>query len=186
MSIHFSILNKAIGHYNSVLSHFSNTTYQTLTDIYSLRGYSRVEQTFNDLNIYNSNNLKFTFLTNKTLSQLQSKTPANLYALLHLNPFTIEGNLPAYKETDPNEYSDMQMDDLSQMLYSSMHKEHKSGYAYRNLITGESVVNAPSINQVMFGSDDDNYKPLNNISKQSISIFIKEQDIITDCFKKVA
>ena len=29
-------------------------------------------------------------------------------------------------------------------------------------------------------------KPLNNISKQRISTFIKEQDIIIDCFKKVA
>ena len=29
-------------------------------------------------------------------------------------------------------------------------------------------------------------KPLNNISEQSISTFIKKQDIITDCFKKVA
>jgi hypothetical protein len=98
-----------------------------------------------------------TNLTNKTLSQLNSKDSANLYALLHLNPFAIQGNLPAYKEIDPHKYSDMQMDDLSQMLYSSMHKEHKSGYTYRNLITGESVVNTPSINQVMFGGDDDDF-----------------------------
>jgi hypothetical protein len=30
------------------------------------------------------------------------------------------------------------------------------------------------------------HKPLNNISEQKISIFVKKQDIINECFKKVA
>ncbi|WP_457743248.1 hypothetical protein [Sulfurimonas sp.] len=150
-------LNTAIQHYNDVLSHFSNTTYQTLTDIYTVTGYSHAEKIFNDLNIYSSSNLTFNFLTNKSISELTSKTPSNLYALLHTNPFTIEGNLPAYHKIDINEYSDMQINDLASMLYSSMHKEYKDGYIYKNRLIGESVANAPAINEIIFGTDSKEY-----------------------------
>ena len=55
----------------------------------------------------NYSNLTFNFLTNKSIPQLNQTSKSNLYALINLNPFSIEGNLPAYGDIDVKEYSDM-------------------------------------------------------------------------------
>ena len=107
-------LNTAIKEANDILSHFSkNTTYLDLAKAYTLSsiggkdGYQKNKKIFNELDIYNSNNLTFNFLSNKSISQLNQSSKPNLYALINLNPFTIEGNLPAYSDIDVKEYSDM-------------------------------------------------------------------------------
>ena len=71
-------LNTAIQHYNEVLSHFSNTTYQTLTDVYTLTGYDHTEQVFNDLNIYSGSNLTFDLLINRPTAWLNDRSLPNL------------------------------------------------------------------------------------------------------------
>ena len=169
----------------NILSKISNQkTVDIIKDLFQTEvSGDTVDQTISLSEKYKGKATGIISLIDKSLSQLNSKDPATLYALLHVNPFAIEGNLNVYNEINPDEYSDMQMDDLSQMLYSSMHKEHKSGYVYKNLITGESVVNAPSINQVMFGGDDDN---LIRGESGDDTYYVSHQDIVSKSFKKVA
>jgi Ca2+-binding RTX toxin-like protein len=54
---------------------------------------------------------------------------------------------------------------------------------------GDDTVTSSNGNDIIFVSKTNKnptQKPLNNISEQKISIFAKKQDIIIDCFKKVA
>jgi Ca2+-binding RTX toxin-like protein len=54
---------------------------------------------------------------------------------------------------------------------------------------GDDTVTSSNGNDIILVSKTNKtpaHKPLNNISEQRISTFIKEQDIIIDCFKKVA
>ena len=69
-------------------------------------------------NLINNNysNLTFNFLTNKSISQLNQSSKPNLYALINLNPFTIEGNLSAYDDIDVKEYSDMFIKKRAELL----------------------------------------------------------------------
>jgi hypothetical protein len=60
----------AIQHANAILAHFSNSTYNELSDAYTASGYVKAERIFNDLDIYSASKLSFDFLINKTQSQL--------------------------------------------------------------------------------------------------------------------
>ena len=153
-------LNEAIKHYNDVLSHFNNTTYRTLTDVYSLTGYDHTEQVFNDLDIYsyNNNNLSFDFLINKPPHQLNDKSLPNLYALLHSNPFAIEGNLPAYNDINPDDYSPAFMTDRANYLYYILNEESRYGDgsgkdSYRAFDSYGKSLTGSTGNQVIFGTD---------------------------------
>ncbi len=50
---------------------------------------------------------------------------AILYALTKLNPFAIEGNLPAYVDIDPTHYSEKYLQDRAQYLYYLLDEKHR-------------------------------------------------------------
>ncbi len=119
-----AILNAAIEHYNNVLAHFSDKNYQLLTAAYvSTQSYEKTESIFNDLGIYNASDLSFNFLVDDSASDIASQAKGDntvLYALLNLNPFAIVGNLPAYSNLDPNDYSEQFYEDSANYLYYSI------------------------------------------------------------------
>ena len=77
-----------------------------------------------------------TGLTDKTTAQLNSKDLPNLYALINLNPFAIEGNLPAYNNINPDDYSDMYMKDRADFFYNHMNDITAIGMTYRDIKNG--------------------------------------------------
>ena len=119
----------AIKHANKILDSFSlSTTYKDLSDAYTSSGYEKAEKIFNDLDIYNApkRSLNFDFYINKTLTQLNQTNKADLYALINLNPFAIEGNLTAYNKIDVKDYSNTYLEKRSEMLYYTMHPKSKN------------------------------------------------------------
>jgi len=65
-------------------------------------------------------------LVDKTPSQLQSKRVENLYALIHLNPFILEGDyLPAYANLNRTDMSDKYIEDRAQYLYYFLDRTHR-------------------------------------------------------------
>ena len=118
-----------------------------------------------------SKNIKTTisFLTTKSISQLTSKDKANLYALLNLNPFTIEGDLPAYNNIAPNLYSDMYLKKRAEFLYYSLdvegrykplgddvaaYKDTELGLLLHNsTLSGRSYATDRTTGRVIFDSD---------------------------------
>jgi Ca2+-binding RTX toxin-like protein len=152
----------AIEHANVILSHFPNSTYNELSDVYTASGYAKAESIFNDLDIYHNSNLSFDILTNKTPSQLQSKDPANLYALLNLNPFVINGNLSAYADINPDDYSDMYMSDRVEFFYNYLHDITTTGTVYQDVKSG--INNGFGLNKVVFGTEENNITTLSGFS----------------------
>ena len=156
-------LNDAIAHYNDILTHFTtDTTYSDLSAAYlSMKDYDRTESLFNELGVLSApeNSLSFTFLTDNTATSIASlaKTDtATLYALVHLNPFAIQGNLEAYNNIKVDDYSDMYLKDRSQMLYYTIHlDEYDTAHTtYEDKTLGVALNNyASSNNKVIFGSE---------------------------------
>ncbi len=161
-----AILNVAIEHYNKVLAHFSDKNYQLLTAAYVSTGsFGKTESIFNDLNIYNASGLSFNFLVDDSASEIASAARGDnsvLYALLHMNPFAIEGNLPAYDNLNSNDYSDQFLEDRAQYLYYAIDPEGR----YYDLDTGDMTtfygydggkLGTPiSYKYILFGDDEDN------------------------------
>ncbi|ACZ12029.1 calcium-binding protein [Sulfurospirillum deleyianum] len=89
----------------------------------------------------------------------QAKTDtATLYALVHLNPFAIQGNLEAYNTINPDDYSGMYLKDRSDMLYYTIHSDKydttdvSTYYEDKTLGVVLEKYNA-SLDKVIFGSD---------------------------------
>ncbi len=64
----------------------------------------------------------------KSASSIASQAKGDksiLYALTKLNPFAIEGNLPAYTDIDPTHYSQMYLQDRAQYLYYFLDTAHR-------------------------------------------------------------
>lgn len=95
-----------------------------------------------------------TDLTDSSTSQLNSRAPSNLYALLNLNPFAIEGSLPAYADIDPNDYSDMYMSDRTEFFYNHLHDITTQGTVYQDIKSG--ITNGLGLNKVVFGTEENN------------------------------
>jgi len=166
---HFiDVLNNAINHYNEVLSHFTqDTTFLDLSEAYAASskitqlGYEKTEQVFTELGVYNTSNLTLDLLIDKTPSQLNNKSISNLYALLNSNPFAIEGNLPAYANINPADYSDMYMQDRADYLYYILDKENRYGDgtgkdSYKAYDSYGVSLTGKTGNQVIFGTDNYN------------------------------
>lgn len=151
------VLNSAIAHYNTVLTHFSNSSYEELSLAYLSTGsFEKTESIFNALGVYQASGLSFDFLTNKTPSQLNSRTKSNLYALLNLNPFAINGNLSAYSNINPADYSDMYMQDRSKLLYYAIDglRQPDDYEGYIDIQNNFHTV-APAARMRIFGTDTD-------------------------------
>lgn len=123
------VLNKAIAHYNEVLEHFADKDFLKLSLAYmSTQSYEKTEAIFNDLDVYHASGLSFNFLIEDSASEIASAAKGDnavLYALLHLNPFAIEGNLSAYDNLNPDDYSDMFFKDRADYLYYSINPEER-------------------------------------------------------------
>ncbi|MBN1839165.1 MAG: DUF2974 domain-containing protein [Campylobacterales bacterium] len=170
------ILNSAIAHYNEVLTHFSNSNYEELSLAYLSKGsFEKTEQVFNDVGVYQASGLSFTFLTDTpapTIANEAKTNTATLYALVHLNPFTIQGDLQAYKTLKVDDYSDMYMQKRSEMLYYTIKpKSETSGKAiyYKDVATNIETYTRQSgvvyTSKVLFGKEtDDNETVLNGSS----------------------
>ncbi|WP_310442559.1 Ig-like domain-containing protein [Sulfurimonas sp.] len=101
----------------------------------------------------------FDFLTDKTPTQLQSKSIGNLYALLNLNPFAIKGNLPSYSTINPDDYSDMYMSDRADYLYYILDKNARyvggtGKDSYKAWDTNRVALQGTSGDQVIFGTNN--------------------------------
>jgi hypothetical protein len=123
-------LNPAIAHYNDLLTHFnSDTTYNKISAAYvSIGNYEKTEKIFNDVGVYQASGLKFNFLNDDSASQIASKAKSDkavLYALAKLNPFAIEGNLPAYANLNRTDMTDKYIEDRAQYLYYLLDKTNR-------------------------------------------------------------
>ncbi|MDQ1338051.1 MAG: hypothetical protein QG617_1018, partial [Campylobacterota bacterium] len=100
-----------------------------------------------------------TSLVDKTSSQLQSKRVENIYALLNLNPFAINGNLSAYSNINPADYSDMYMQDRATYLFYILDKDARYGNgtgkdSYKAWDTNRVALQGTSGDQVIFGTNN--------------------------------
>ncbi|MGE3613670.1 MAG: hypothetical protein AB7G20_09380 [Sulfurimonas sp.] len=98
-------------------------------------------------------------LTDKTPAQLNNKSLPNLYALLNSNPFAINGNLPAYADINPADYSDMYMQDRADYLYYILDKDARYGGgtgkdSYKAWDTNCVALQGTSGDQVIFGTNN--------------------------------
>ena len=76
------VLNSAIAHYNTVLTHFSNSSYKELSQAYLSKGsFEKTEAIFNDLGLYQASGLKFNFLTDDSALYIatQAKSDTNWF-----------------------------------------------------------------------------------------------------------
>ena len=161
------VLNEAIKHYNEVLEHFSDKDFVNLSLAYiSTKSYEKTETIFNDLGVYHASGLSFNFLIDDSASDISSQAKGDntvLYALLHMNPFAIVGNLPAYTNLNPKDYSDQFFEDRAQYLYYSIDPIGR----YYDLDTGdmtthyggdgpELFVPLVSDKDILFGGIEDN------------------------------
>jgi hypothetical protein len=126
------ILNTAIQHYKAVLSHFADRNdFISLSKAYvSVGSYEKTEKIFSDAGVYDKTitGLSFNFLQNATASYIatQAKSdPAVLYALAKLNPFAIEGDLPAYANLNRTDMSKQYIEDRAQYLYYLLDKTNR-------------------------------------------------------------
>ena len=66
-----------------------------------------------------------------TLGALSPENKAELYALVHLNSFVVQGaNLPAYQGLDPTGFSDQYFEDRAHFLYHHIHSNQPSHEAF--------------------------------------------------------
>jgi hypothetical protein len=147
-----SVLNPAIAHYNAVLSHFTDKNYNLLTAAYvSVGDYEKTETIFNDVGVYQASGLSFNFLIDDSASSIaiQAKgDKAILYALTKLNPFAIEGNLPAYTDIDPTSYSEKYLQDRAQYLYYSIEPKKRYYYTAENIHFEDSTMPDKALSKV--------------------------------------
>lgn len=124
-----SVLNPAIAHYNAVLSHFTDKNYNLLTAAYvSVGDYEKTEKIFSDAGVYQASGLKFNFLIDDSASSIAAQAKGDkavLYALAKLNPFAIEGNLPAYANLNRTDMSAKYIEDRAQYLYYLLDKTNR-------------------------------------------------------------
>jgi len=130
-------LNIAIAHYNTILSHFTDKNYALLTAAYvSVGSYEKTEKIFSDVGLKNASGvfndnisgLSFNFLTDDSALYIATQAKTNsavLYALSKLNPFAIEGNLPAYANLNRTDMSDKYLEDRAQYLYYFLDRTHR-------------------------------------------------------------
>ena len=98
-------------------------------------------------------------LSDQTAASLNDKSLPNLYALLHSNPFAIEGNLPTYNDINPDEYSPAFMTDRANYLYYILDKENRYGDgigkdSYKAFDSYGKTLIGKTGNQVIFGTDN--------------------------------
>ena len=112
-----------------------------------------VEQAIELTKMWSGDATGITSLIDKPSSQLQSRRVENVYALLNVNSFILEGSyLPAYENIDPNDYSDLQISDRADFLYYNLHQEEApTDTVYIDNRNGITI--GSGINQVIFGSE---------------------------------
>jgi hypothetical protein len=102
-------------------------------------------------------------LSNKTATQLETRDKATFYALYNLNPFAIKGNLPAYANLHPDDFSDRYLKQRSWYLYHTLHKEAYDSttgldyYEDRRLGSAYTLDNGTWNHKVIFGSKGDDH-----------------------------
>ncbi len=142
-------LRAALVHYNDIAKHFNDIEFINLSEAYvSTQSYEKTESIFNDLNIYNASGLSFNFLVENSASEIITQAKGDntvLYALLNLNPFAIVGNLPAYDNLNPDDYSDQFFKDAADYLYYSIDSDERfyshldNGDMYYESTKGETL-----------------------------------------------
>jgi hypothetical protein len=144
------ILNSAIAHYNEVLTHFSNSNYEELSLAYLSKGsFEKAEAIFNDLGIYQALGLSFDFLTDDLAETIASNAKidkATLYALVNLNPFTIQGDLKVYETINPDDYSEMYLKDRAYYLYYTIDKENRYNIEGLNYYDDKTTMSHKALN----------------------------------------
>jgi len=153
-------LNDSIAKHNETLKHFKGADLQTLSQVYALTGYEKTENTLKELDIANTSpkSLRLESLHDKEIEEYDLQDPATLYALEHLNPFAIEGNLDAYKEIDIDNYSKEQLSDRVAFYYDKMHEVSDKETMFHDI---DDRPNSDSyagsgINKVEFGNQENN------------------------------
>jgi len=109
-----------------------SSSLKALADIFQLSNLPKVEDMEVKLKKYATDNsyinLNINFLIDNSASSIATQAKGDkaiLYALTKLNPFAIEGNLPAYTDIDPTHYSEKYLQDRAQYLYYLLDKTHR-------------------------------------------------------------
>ncbi len=153
----------------SILEHVTNEkVLETIKDLFgsSITG-SPVDQAIELAKTYEAKASGITSLVDTpapTIANQAKTNTATLYALTHLNPFTIQGDLQAYKTLKADDYSQTYLDKRSEMLYYVIKpKSETSGdeIVYEDEATNISVRNRPyesssDTSLVYFGDKKDN------------------------------
>ena len=150
-------LNDTIAQQNQTLKHFKGADLATLNDVYRVAGYEKTQEIFKELGVEESSprSLRLETLHDKEIAEYDLQDPATLYALEHLNPFVVEGNLDAYKEISIENYSKEQLEDRI-MLYQSQYHEEVKHTRYVDMETEVSSGYGNIRHQVVFGDEKNN------------------------------
>jgi hypothetical protein len=194
---HSSIdINNSLAIYHNLMQTFNIKTYDFLSNLFNdLRLYdeNQVKDTLKImagiLNIpilqdtvklseliqtWQGSGLTLTRLGNLSPSEIATQAKGDkaiLYALTKLNPFAIEGDLPAYIDIDPTNYSEKYIKDRAQYLYYSIYPRGRYDLAgdvtthYEDSTMPDKVLMTLfSDKRILFGGEG--YSTLNGLDKE--------------------
>lgn len=161
----------------SILEHVTNEkVLETIKDLFgsTITG-STVDQAIELAKTYKAQASGITSLVDiqaPTIANQAKADTATLYALVHLNPFAIQGNLEAYNNLKTDDYSQTYLEKRSEMLYYVINPQSQtSGKAiyYKDVETNTETYNRQGgvvyTSKVLFGSEQgDNDTVLNGSS----------------------
>ena len=156
-----TVLNHAIAQQNETLKHFKGATLQSLNEVYGTVGYAKTQEIFKDLGVAQSTpkSLRLETLHNKEIKDYDLQDPAILYALEHLNPFAVEGNLDAYKGINVDNYSKEELADRVEFYYKKMHDTETQHIRTDDLENNTGSGYGSIDQEIVFGSaQNDNIK----------------------------
>ncbi|MEK6658100.1 MAG: hypothetical protein AABY36_00295 [Campylobacterota bacterium] len=179
-----SVLNDSIQIYNNIMSASNISDYNYLTRLFDSYDQIKESQVIDTLkaiatilgedisssvqeiaqSIANDfSNLKIESFVGKSATELSLNTQANIYALLHLNHFKIDGNYNAYDTINPDDYSDIFLANRADYLYYTLDKHNRYDVVrglqdYKDISLGEEydLSKGANVGKVLFGGDIDN------------------------------
>jgi hypothetical protein len=194
---HSSIdINNSLAIYHNLMQTFNIKTYDFLSNLFNdLRLYdeNQVKDTLKimagilnipilqdtvklseSIQTWQGSGLTLTRLGNLSPSEIASQAKGDkaiLYALTKLNPFAIEGDLPAYIDIDPTNYSEKYIKDRAQYLYYSIYPRGRYDLAgdvtthYEDSTMPDKVLMTLfSDKRILFGGEG--YSTLNGLDKE--------------------
>jgi len=155
------VLNETLAEQNQLLKHFKGATLESLNRLYGVTGYAKTQEIFKELGVADTSpkSLRLESLHDKEIEEYDLQDPATLYALEHLNPFVVEGNLDAYKKIEIDNYSKEQLSDRVAFYYNKMHDIEQHHIRTKDMENDMASGYGNIRQEVVFGSaQNDNIK----------------------------